>query len=98
MANQVKTVAIFIARPGKSAELRSLFDRMIGPSRAEPGNLRYDLWQDQTDPSRFVLDELYSDSEAVATHRASLHFRNYASVINEIAERTAVTLDPAAVA
>lgn len=98
MSNHVKTVAIFVARAGKSGELRALLDGMVAPSRAETGNLRYDLWQDQTDPARFVLDELYVDDEAVVAHRASSHFRNYASVINDIAERTAATLDPAPVA
>jgi len=63
MSNPVKIVAIFAARSGKAAELRTLLEAMITPSRAEPGNLRYDLWQDQTDPERFVLDELYSDSD-----------------------------------
>ena len=98
MSNHVKTVAIFVARAGKGGELRTLLDGMIGPSRAEPGNLRYDLWRDQANSDRFVLDELYTDSAAVAAHRASSHFRNYASIINDLAERTAVTLDPVAVA
>lgn len=98
MSHHVKTVAVFVARPGKAGELRSLLNGMLAPSRAEPGNLRYDLWQDQTDPARCVLDELYTDGEAVAAHRASAHFRNYTSLINDLAERTTVTLDPAAVA
>jgi quinol monooxygenase YgiN len=98
MSNHLKTVAIFVARPGKAGDLRTLLDGMITASRAEPGNLRYDLWQDQTDPARFVLDELYADGEAVAAHRATPHFRAYASVVNDLAERTAVTLNPVAVA
>lgn len=98
MPDHIKIVAILTARPGKTAELRTLLDGMTTPSRAEPGNLRYDLWQDQADPTRFVLDELYTDGEAIEAHRASSHFRNYLSVVNDLAERTAVTLDPASVA
>nr|WP_090675377.1 putative quinol monooxygenase [Aureimonas jatrophae] len=98
MSNHAKTVAIFVALPGKAGDLRTLLDGMIAPSRAETGNLRYDLWQDQTNPDRFVLDELYVDGEAVAAHRATPHFQAYASVIGSLAERTAVTLDPVAVA
>lgn len=98
MSAQVKIMAILVSRPGKAAELRALLDGMVAQSRAEPGNLRYDLWQDQTDPARLVLDELYTDHEAVAAHRATPHFRNYLSVIHGLAERTAVVLDPAAVA
>jgi quinol monooxygenase YgiN len=71
---------------------------MIAPSRAEAGNLRYDLWTDQSSPGRFVLDELYADSAAIAAHRASPHFQNYLSKIGDLAERTALALDPVAVA
>lgn len=98
MPDHVKTVAIFVARAGKAHELRTLLDLMLAPSRAEPGNLRYDLWRDQADPDRFVLDELYADNDAVVAHRATPHFRHYLSVIGDLAERTAVTLDPVAVA
>ena len=42
---------------------------MVGPCRAEPGNLRWDVWQDRDDPNRFVLDELYADDAAVAAGR-----------------------------
>jgi quinol monooxygenase YgiN len=98
MANHVKIMAVLAARPGKAADLRALLDGMLAPSRAEPGNLRYDLWQDQADPARFVLDELYADSEAVAAHRATPHFQSYLAAVNDLAERSALVLDPAAVA
>jgi quinol monooxygenase YgiN len=98
MPTSVKIVALLTARDGKAAELRALLDDMIPPSRAEPGNLRYDLWQDASEPARFVLDELYIDAEAVAAHRASPHFQRYASLIGALAERTALTLQPVGVA
>ncbi|WP_294255911.1 putative quinol monooxygenase [uncultured Sphingomonas sp.] len=98
MSTNVKTVAILTAHAGKVAELRQLLDAMLAPSRAEPGNLRYDLWQDRDDPARFVLDELYADADAVAAHRASPHFQAYAAKIADLAERTAIPLTPVAVA
>lgn len=98
MTNTVKIVATLTARPGKAAALRSLLDGMLVPSRAEPGNLRYDLWQDQADPARFVLDELYVSDAAVAAHRETAHFRAYLARINDLAERTAVVLNPVAIA
>jgi quinol monooxygenase YgiN len=90
----VKITAILVAKPGKAGELRALLDTMLAPSRAEAGNLRYDLWQDQADPNRFVLDELYTDSAAIAAHRASAHFQSYLSKIGALAERSAFMLDP----
>jgi quinol monooxygenase YgiN len=98
MTDTVKIVATLEARPGKAQALRALLDGMIAASRAEPGNLRYDLWVDQAGPDRFVLDELYVDRAAVEKHRASPHFQNYLSHINDLAERAALVLDPLAVA
>lgn len=94
MPNPVKIVAILTARPGKADALKTLLDGMIIASRAEPGNLRYDLWHDSSDLTRFVLDELYADAEAVAAHRATPHFQAYLAVINDLAERTALVLSP----
>ncbi|WP_132391229.1 putative quinol monooxygenase [Novosphingobium sp. PhB165] len=94
MTDTVKIVATLVARPGKAEALRALLDGMIAPSRAEPGNLRYDLWVDQAQPDRLLLDELYANQAAVESHRASPHFQNYLSQINDLAERAAWTLDP----
>lgn len=98
MSTHIKIVAVLTARPGKVDALRALLDGMIAPSRAEPGNLRYDLWADQAAPGRFVLDELYRDADAVAAHRASDYFQSYLASINDLAERSAFTLDALAVA
>lgn len=75
MSNHAKVIAILVARSGKRGELRTLLDGMVAPSRKESGNLRYDLWRDQADPNRFVLDELYADDDAVAAHRGTPHFQ-----------------------
>ena len=45
-----------------------------------------------------MLDELYADDAAIAAHRASPHFQDYLARINDLAERTAVVLDPVSVA
>ncbi|MBP2278374.1 putative quinol monooxygenase [Sphingomonas sp. PL20] len=92
MTANVKIVAVLTARADTVDRLRALLDAMLKPSRAEPGNLRYDLWQDQSDPNRFVLDELYAD--AVAAHRETPHFQNYLSQIGDLAERAAFVLNP----
>jgi quinol monooxygenase YgiN len=94
MTSQMKTTAILKAKPGKAAELVELLRNLAGHSRREPGNLRWDLWQTQDDPETFVIDELYKDDAAVLTHRTTPHFTNYASKVNDLASRTAVTSHP----
>src|SRR5262245_34775177 len=98
MPTPVKTIAILVARRGKAEELRALLGCMVAPSRAESGNLNYNLWRAQGDPGRFVLEELYADDAAVAAHRATPHFGSYLSKISDLAERTVMLLDPLEVA
>mgnify|MGYP001605710266 CR=1 FL=1 len=95
MGAGVKIVAVLAAREGRAAELEALLADLAVASRAEPGNLRWDVWRDQADGTRFVLDELYVDAAAVALHRASPHFAAYLARIGDLAERTAWVLDPA---
>lgn len=94
MPDTRKITALLTAKPGKTAELEALIRGMIAPCRAEPGNLRWDVWQDRDNPARFVLDELYVDDAAVQAHRASAHFLNYAGKVGDIAERTPVVSKP----
>jgi quinol monooxygenase YgiN len=79
-------------------QLRAVLDGMVVPSRAEQGNLQYDLWRDHADAGRFVLEEIYTDATAVAAHRATPHFEKYSSQINNLADRTFMILDPLEVA
>lgn len=89
----VKIVAVLTAKPGKAEALFALLSGMLAPSRGEAGNLRYDLWRDQANAERFVLDELYVDDAAIAAHRETAHFRDYLSKIGDLAERSAFVLD-----
>lgn len=98
MPNNAKIVGLLVANPGKAAELRELLLGMAKPSRAEPGNLRWDVWQDQSNSDRYVLDELYVDEAALAAHRETPHFMNYAERVSRIAERTPLVLAPIEVA
>ena len=98
MSTIVKVMGILVARPGRTEELKVLLGGMVAPSRGEPGNLQYNLWRDQADPARFVTDERYRDDAAVAAHHAAPHYKTYLSKIHDLAERTALVLDPLEVA
>ncbi|WP_315764417.1 MULTISPECIES: putative quinol monooxygenase [unclassified Bradyrhizobium] len=90
----MKTTALLKAKPGRASELIALLRALANHSRSEPGNLRWDLWQDQSDKTTFIIDELYKDAASVEAHRATPHYREYASRVDELATRTAVTSHP----
>lgn len=94
MTSTVKIVAILTARPNSVDELWLLLDEIAPHCRKEPGNLRWDVWRDQSQNDRFLLDELYKDDVAVAAHRATAHYKNYLARVADLADRIAFVCDP----
>ncbi len=43
----------------------------------EPGIARFDVIQQQDDPTRFVLVEVYRDEDAPARHRETAHYQRW---------------------
>jgi quinol monooxygenase YgiN len=91
--SQAKITAVLTAHPGKAADLMAVLVGMAPLCRAEPGNLRWDVWRDQTHVGRYVLDELYVDGQAVEAHRKTPHYQDYLARVPELAERTAWVLE-----
>ncbi|NMN71446.1 antibiotic biosynthesis monooxygenase [Rhizobium sp. 57MFTsu3.2] len=92
-----KIIAILTAHLGKAPELRALLIGMAPLCRAEPGNLRWDVWCDRAHGERYILDELYLDAAAVEAHRMTPHYQAYLGKIPELAERTAWVLETVAI-
>lgn len=40
----------------------------------EEGNLRFDVLQDEEEPTRFVIYEAYRDEEAMLAHKQTAHY------------------------
>lgn len=94
MDQHAKIVAVLTAKPGQEQALETLLRDMVDPSREEPGNLRWDIWTDPEEPGRFVLDELYRNTDSLNAHRETVHFKHYVSVIGSIADRQAYVVAP----
>ncbi|MGV1049622.1 MAG: putative quinol monooxygenase [Solirubrobacterales bacterium] len=70
-------IAKWTAREGEEAAVAAALANLIEPSRAEPGNLAYQVHRDPRDPRIFLIYELYEDEAAYAAHGASEHFRRH---------------------
>jgi (4S)-4-hydroxy-5-phosphonooxypentane-2,3-dione isomerase len=53
-------------------------------SLAEPGVLRFDVIQDQGDPTHAVLVEVYRDDEASAAHKLTPHYATWRDTVAEM--------------
>ena len=71
-------VAKWTAKEGEQEAVAAELARMIEPTRAEPGNLAYQVHRDPEDPCVFLLYEQYADQAAYAAHGASEHFKRHA--------------------
>ncbi|MEW6305649.1 MAG: antibiotic biosynthesis monooxygenase [Verrucomicrobiota bacterium] len=47
----------------------------------EPGIARFDVCQQQDDPTRFVLVEAYRDAEAPAKHKETAHYAKWRDAV-----------------
>jgi autoinducer 2-degrading protein len=50
-------------------------------STKEKGNLRFDILQDASDPSIFLLYEAYDSQEAVNAHKETQHYKNWRDTV-----------------
>jgi quinol monooxygenase YgiN len=82
-------VVRYKTRPGEADRVADALENMLEPSRAEPGNLDYQVLRDTDDPSVFVLVERYTDEAAFEAHRSSPHFGKWlkGAVLPSLEER-----------
>ncbi|MDR0438804.1 MAG: antibiotic biosynthesis monooxygenase [Methanocalculaceae archaeon] len=55
----------------------TLVHELVTASRAESGNISYDFYRDLQTPVNFTFIECWKDQEAIDTHNASVHFKNF---------------------
>ena len=70
---KIDVVAHIHAKPGKEADVRAVLEGYIAPTLNENGCLRYDLFVDADDPSKFTFIEEWSSREALNAHGQSAH-------------------------
>jgi quinol monooxygenase YgiN len=68
MMSELFIVVALHAKEGQEDELRRDLIAVVEPSRKEEGNLRYELFVDQSDPGRFVFVEHWATAEARQKH------------------------------
>lgn len=74
MTNQtIHVVARFVAIPNKVEELKAILLGLIESTKVEAGVIKYELLQNQSDPTDFTFVEEWESAAALDTHLASPH-------------------------
>ena len=89
-------IAHYTARAGESEAVRAALRRMVEPTRAEPGCLRYEVYVDPHDADLVMLVESYVDAPAFQAHLETPHFERHLrnDVLPRLAQRTRFDLVP----
>ena len=75
-ADQLLTAITFIRGPeGSENDLMSELLSTTAPTRAETGNLRYDLYQSPTQKNYFMRFEIWRNAEALEAHKQTPHLK-----------------------
>ncbi len=67
----------------KEAFLASMLDDARGANNDEPGCLRFDVLQDNEDPNRVHLYEVYKDDAALEAHRQAPHYTKWRETVKD---------------
>lgn len=69
----VRVIALFKAKPGKTAALKDFLTQFIEPTLKEKGCIQYELHQNTADESDFCFIEEWESHETLDAHLASPH-------------------------
>ena len=76
-------VTIQIKPEHKKAFMDSMIDDARGSNHDEPGCLQFDVLQDNEDPNRIHLYEVYKDQAALDSHRQAPHFTKWRETVKD---------------
>lgn len=66
---------------GKEKDFMEAAEPLIAATRAEEGNISYNLYRHPVRSGSFLFYEEYKDQQAVDRHAASAHFRAFGKAI-----------------
>lgn len=76
------TIQVFVhVRPECVADFIAATIDNATASLGEPGVARFDVLQQQDDPTRFTLIEAYRDAEAPTAHKATAHYARWRDAV-----------------
>jgi quinol monooxygenase YgiN len=67
-SEKISVVAQIRAKSGHEDKVRSALSSLVGPSRKEPGCLRYDVFEDKYYPGSFFTYEEWEKEEYLEKH------------------------------
>ena len=84
-------LVVLYAKAGREAELKERLRAVVAPSRQDAGNLRYEMFEQQDDPRRFVFVEHWESPAAQEAHHTQTeHIRRFQEEGSDAVEKMEV--------
>lgn len=78
-ADKLVSIAVLKAKAGMGEALRRELQTLVAPTRREPGNLDYVLFELKDEPGTFYMREAFVSQAALDAHCATDYFQAFAS-------------------
>lgn len=86
----IRIVAEILLKPGCRQDLMPIFHALTAGSRAEAGNVEYELTEHLENPDHLFVIETWASADAIAEHAKMPHFLAYRKAIEGKVEHMAV--------
>lgn len=83
-SDKIVSIAVLKARAGMRERLRRELLKLIEPTRLEPGNLDYVLFELQEEPGTFYMREAFVNQGALDAHCETDYFQAFACQAEEL--------------
>lgn len=80
----IAIIAVLKAKPGKIEALKQALQALVLPTRREPGNVEYMLFQLQDTPEVFYVRESWHGQAGLDAHIALPHFQAFISQMEDL--------------
>jgi len=82
VGQEIRQIARYQVRPEALERVLAAIQEFVAYVRAnEPGTLRYEVWQERDDPTRFAHIFVFRDAEADRIHSESADVKKFAAVL-----------------
>lgn len=84
VTTEMPVLAVLTAKANKVEELKAALSALVEPTRQEPGNLEYSLFQLRQTPHVFYVRETWRDQAALEHHVSLPHFQTFLLQMDEL--------------
>jgi len=84
MTKPLISIAVLKAKPGQEQALKAGLLALVEPTRTEPGNLDYVLFELRDEPGTFYMREAFKNQAALDAHYAMPYFQRFAATADDL--------------